>query len=330
MKKIALCCTALLILFGGSGFAADFTKAGSVGAQFLKIGVGSRYMGLGEASVAVVNDAYSLYWNPAGLANIEGTNVTFTNVNWITDVTLNYVGIGTRVEDFGSIGFAATLLSMGEMEVTTIDDPDGTGEMFSASSFALSAGYARFLTTRLAFGASIKYVYEKIYRETSGGFAFDFGTQLHTGFKSLRLGMNISNLGPEMKFSGPDLNRTFNTSGGEANGEIAVDAYDMPLTFRLGMAFDLLEDMDNRWTVAVEAKHPNDNEQQASLGTEYCFQQRYFLRGGYKVNYEEQGLTLGGGLHAPLSETKDIIFDYSWSDFGRLESVHRFSIGFQF
>ncbi len=328
MKKVITYCTALLIVIGGSGFAADYTKTGSVGAQFLKIGVGSRYQGLGEASVAIVNDAYSLYWNPAGLANIEGTNISFTNVNWITDVTLNYVSLGTRVEDFGTIGFSATLLSMGEMEVTTVDNPDGTGEMFSANSFALSAGYARFLTTRLAFGVSIKYIYEKIYRETSGGFAFDFGTQLHTGFKSLRIGMNISNLGPEMEFSGPDLNST--VDDGAANGNIAVDSYDLPLTFRLGMAFDLLENMDNRLTMSVEAKHPNDNDQQASIGSEYCFQEKYFLRGGYKLNYEEQGLTLGGGLHAPVGQNKEVVFDYAWSDFGRLESVHRFSVGFQF
>lgn len=328
MKNILIVSLAVAILFGGTALAADFTKTGSVGAQFLKIAVGSRYQGMGEASVATVDDAYSMYWNPAGLANIEGTHITFTNVDWLTDVTLNYVSIGTRVEDFGTIGLSAALMSMGDMEVTTIEDPDGTGEMFTSSSFALTAGYAKYLTNRLAFGVSIKYVYEKVYRETSGGIAFDFGTQLHTGYKSLRIGMNISNLGPELKFSGPDLNST--VEDGSTNGNIAVDAYDLPLTFRLGVAMDFLNNTDNRWTFAVEAKHPNDNEQQAAMGTEYCFQQKYFLRAGYKVNYEEQGLTLGGGLRAPLSETNDLVIDYAWSDFGRLDSVHRFSIGFQF
>jgi long-subunit fatty acid transport protein len=328
MKNILIASLAVLILFGGTALAADFTKTGSVGAQFLKIAVGSRYQGMGEASVAMVDDAYSMYWNPAGLANIDGSHISFTNVDWITDVTLNYLAIGTRVEDFGSIGLSASLLSMGDMEVTTVDNPDGTGEMFTASSFALSAGYAKYLTNRLSFGVSIKYVYEKIYRETSGGIAFDFGTQLLTGYKSLRIGMNISNLGPEMKFSGPDLNSP--VEGGEANGNIDVDAYDLPLTFRLGVAMDFVNNADNRWTFAVEAKHPNDNEQQAALGTEYCYQQKYFLRAGYKLNYEEQGLTFGGGVRAPLSETNDLVIDYAWSDFGRLNSVHRFSIGFQF
>lgn len=331
MKNLTIYTIALLLVIGVCATAADYTKTGSVGAQFLKVGVGARYQGMGEASVAMVDDAYSLYWNPAGLANIDGTDISFTNVNWITDISLNFVSLGTRVEDFGTIGFAATLLSMGDMEVTTVDQPDGTGEMFSATSFALSAGYARYLTNRLAFGAAIKYIYEKIYRESAGGFAFDFGTQLHTGFRSLRIGMNISNLGPEMEFSGPDLDITFEGDGGTTTGgNIDVNAYDIPLTFRLGLAFDFVNNLDNRWTFAMEAKHPNDNEQQAALGTEYCFQQRYFLRAGYKLNYEEQGLTFGGGLRAPLGESSELVLDYAWSDFGRLESVHRFSLGFKF
>jgi hypothetical protein len=330
MKNVLVYSVVLLVLFAGFSSAGHFNKTGSVGAQFLKIGVGSRYQGLGESSVALVDDAYSLYWNPAGLSNIEGSEVVFTNVNWITDVSLNYIGFGTNLESFGNIGFAATLLSMGEMEVTTVDEPDGTGEMFSATSMALAAGYSRFLTNRLSFGASIKYVYEKIHRESAGGIAFDFGTQLHTGYKSLRIGMNISNLGPEMKFSGPDLNAVVQSNGSSVNGNIAVDSYDLPLTFRLGMAFDLMDNPDNRWTWAVEAKHPNDNEQQASIGSEYCFQDKYFLRGGYKFNYEDQGLTLGGGFNAMMGEHTVIVLDYAWSNFQYLESVHRFSFGFKF
>jgi len=331
MKNIVIYFMALVVMVGGPTLAADYTKTGSVGAQFLKIGVGSRYQGMGEASVAIVDDAYAMYWNPAGLAGIESSNITFTNVNWITDVALNYVGFGTRLEDFGVIGFSATLLSMGDMEVTTVEQPDGTGEMFTASSFALTGGFAKNLTTRLSFGTSIKYIYETIYNESAGGFAFDFGTQLRTGYKSLRIGMNIANMGPNMKYSGPDLITPLDLqSGSTTNGEIAVDDYDLPLTFRLGMAFDLLDNLDNRVTVALEAKHPNDNDQQASFGSEYSYQGKYFLRTGYKFNYEEQGFSIGAGINSSMGENSRIVLDYAFSDFGRLESVHRFSVGFKF
>jgi len=328
MKKTLIIFTAFLMAVGGLSMAASDQRVGSVGAQFLKIGVGSRYQGLGEASVALVNDAYSMYWNPAGLASIEGSNVTFTNVNWVTDVSLNYVGFGTRLGDHGVVGLSATLLTMGDMEMTTIEQPNGTGQNFSASSMALSVGYARMLTTRLAFGAAVKYVYERIYKESAGGMAFDFGTQLQTGFRSLRIGMNIANMGSQLKFAGPDL--AVLSGNGSPQSVLAVDGYDLPLTFRLGMAYDFIDNDHNRLTAALEAKHPNDNEQQASLGSEYCYNGKYFLRAGYKLNYDEQGLTFGGGIQAPLGQQTRLLIDYAWSDFGRLESVHRFSLGFSF
>lgn len=331
MKSICIVGMTLLVGVAGPGLADEYSKVGSVGAQFLKIGVGSRYQGLGEASVAMVDDAYSLYWNPAGLAYIENSELTFTNVNWMTDISINFIGFGQRIEDFGTIGIAATLMSMGDMEVTTVDDPEGTGDFFSATSFALTAGYARFLTTRLAFGASIKYIYENIYNESAGGIAFDFGTQLHTGFKSLRIGMNVANMGPELQFNGPNLDAPLlNPTGTATGGRITVEPYDLPLTFRLGMAWDLIDNTQNRWTVAAEARQPNDAEQQAGLGGEYCFREKYSLRAGYKFNYSEQGLTLGAGLQTPLGQGSTLVADYAWSDFGRFESVHRFSIGFRF
>lgn len=330
MKRIFIFSTIALLACAGMAVAGSDQRVGSVGAQFLKIGVGSRYQALGEASVALVNDAYSLYWNPAGLASIEGSSVTFTNVNWLTDVSLNYVGFGTRLGDKGVIGFAATLLTMGDMEITTIDQPEGTGEKFSASSIALSTGYAKMLTNRLAFGASIKYIYEQIHKESAGGLAFDFGTQLNTGFRSLRIGMNIANMGPELKFAGPDLDVLAEGGNGESQSVLAVNGYDLPLTFRLGAAFDFLDNDEHRLTGLFEAKHPNDNEQQASFGSEYCYQEKYFLRGGYMANYSEQGLTLGGGIQTPIGSRTTLLLDYSWSDFARLESVHRFSLGFNF
>lgn len=331
MKRMLIYLTVFTFILAASVFADDFSKTGTVGAQFLKIGVGSRYQGLGEASVAVVNDAYSMYWNPAGLAYIESSNLTFTNVNWITDIALNYISFGTRVEGLGVIGLSATLLTMGDMEITTVDEPDGTGQTFTASDFSMSVGFARHLTTRLTFGAAIKYVHESIYNETASGIAFDFGTQLNTGFKSLRLGMNISNMGPSMKFSGPDLISSLDIeAGANDDGTALVEDYDLPLTFRLGIAYDFMSNADSRWTWAAEAKHPNDADQQASLGSEFAWQEKYFLRAGYKLNYDEQGLTLGGGLETEVGNNTILQIDYAWSNFDYLESVHRFSLGFCF
>ena len=78
---------------------------------------------------------------------------------------------------------------------------------------------------------------EKIYNEKSSGVAFDFGTMLHTGFRSLRLGMSISNMGQELKFSGTDLRKRYDDQNGQgANEPVPVEyettGYDMPMLFR--------------------------------------------------------------------------------------------------
>ncbi len=82
--------------------------------------------------------------------------------------------------------------------------------------------------------------------------------------------------------------------------------------------------------VTAEAKHPNDNSQQYSFGSEYTWNEIVAVRAGYKLEYEEEGLTLGGGLNLTPTKGTMLVVDYAWSDFGRLESVHRFSFGIKF
>jgi len=337
MKRTISFVIALAILFGLTipSFAGEFSKVGTVGAQFLKIGMGARYVGMGEASVACVNDAYAMYWNPAGLTQLSKMNLSLTNVDWIGDVQLNYVTFGKPLGDYAACGVSLTALSMGQMEVTTVDEPEGTGETFTASSYSLALGYGRKLTDRFSVGISGKYIWERISEERASGFAFDFGTLFYTGFKSLRMGMNISNLGSEMKVDGPELDSYYNPEPENPNydnvkSKLAVDPYDLPLTFRLGLAYDLIETPESKFTVSVEAKHPNDNIQQASFGGEYLWKDILSLRAGYKFNYEEEGLTLGGGVKLKAGKKTNLDINYAWADFSRLQNVHRFSLGFEF
>jgi len=311
------------------------SRSGASGAQFLKIGVGSRYQGLGEASVAVVNDVYSMYWNPAGLCEIEQSEVSFTTVNWLLDINLNYAAMAQNFEGVGVFGLSASILSMGEQEITTFQNQDGTGETYGASSYVVGLSFARQLTNKFAFGMTAKYLGEKIYNEESSGFAFDFGTMLYTGFRSLRLGMSISNMGPELRFSGPDLIVSYdplnnNGANSPVGAELKTTPYDLPLTFRFGAAYDFDFGNNSFVTVATEMKHPNDQTQQGAIGFEYSYSEKFFLRSGYKLNYDEEGLTFGGGLTTNVSNSTKVHIDYAWQDFGRLESTHRFSVGFTF
>jgi long-subunit fatty acid transport protein len=316
--------------------AADqFSRSGTSGAQFLEIGVGARYNGLAAASVASANDVYSMYWNPAGLTYVAKNEIGFTYVNYLLDVNLNYVAYAREIEGWGVFGLSATVLSMGEQEITTIEEPEGTGDTYNVSSHAFQVSFARRLTSQFSFGLSFKYVGEQIHREKSSGFAFDFGTLLYTGFRSLRLGMSISNVGPEMKFDGPDLDVPFDSDPDfpqkdEYSSRLNVDSYDLPLVFRVGLAYDFEFNDKFLVTLAAEAKHPNDNVQQGSIGTELNWNNNYFLRAGYKINYDEEGLALGGGLKTKVTDNTDLILNYAWVDYGRLETVHRFSASIAF
>ncbi len=330
MKKTV---TILFVLALAGGVFAEGSKVGSAGAQFLKIGVGSRYQGMGEAAVAAANDAYSMYWNPAGLVEVENTAIAFTNVNWILDIDLNYVALARNIEDVGVFGASVSVLSMDEQEVTRADVPDGTGERYDASSYAIGISFARQLTTKFAFGATFKYIGEKIYQEESKGFAFDFGTLLYTGFRSLRMGMSVTNLGPELQFSGTDVGYDDQSGDGSNDpfaAELKTTPYDLPLTFRVGLAYDIYAGSNSLLTLSADLKHPNDNDQQGSIGAEWGFDEKFFLRGGYKLNYEEETVSFGGGLVTSITNSTDLAIDYSWQDFGRLESTQRFSVGFTF
>jgi len=332
MRKAIIAIFVLLLAITAS---AEMSKVGTSGAQFLKIGVGPRYQGMAEASVATVNDVYAMYWNPAGLVEVENSAASFTNVNWVLDINLNYVAFAKYFEDIGVFGLSATVLSMGDQEITNFENQEGTGDFYSASSYSAGLSFARQLTSKFAFGFTAKYVGEKIHNERSSGYALDFGTLLYTGFRSLRLGMSISNLGPELQFSGTDLDIGYDPrEGGGQNGEVGAQLkttpYDLPMVFRFGMAYDVEFGPKSLLTLSTEMKHPSDNHRQGALGAEFAYDERFFLRTGYKLRTEEEGLAFGGGLITGVSEDTKLIIDYSWQDFGRLQSVQRFSIGFTF
>ena len=332
MKKIIWL---MLLLLVATTASAGQSKLGSAGAQFLKIGVGSRYQGMGEASVAMANDVYSMFWNPAGLVEVENSAVSFTNVNWLLDIDLNYFGYARHFEDIGVFGVSASVLSMDDQEITTFEEQDGTGDYYSAVSYAVGVSYARQLTDRFAFGGSFKYVGERIHKENASTFAFDFGTLLYTGFKSLRMGMSITNMGPDLQFSGPDLDVSYDELEGDgANTPIGATVkstpYDLPMMFRFGLAYDFVVASNSDLTVSAEMKHPNDADQQGSFGAEWQYDEMFFLRSGYKFNTNEEGLSFGGGFITNVTDETDLLIDYAWQDFGRLQSTHRFSVGFNF
>ncbi len=321
-------------------FAQNVTKVGTTAAPFLNVGQGARAIAMGGAYVSMVNDATALYWNPAGLALMQGNEAVFNHSEWIADINFDFAGIAVNLGGLGSFGLFANFMTMGEMDVTTELYPEGTGQRFNAGSYAMGASYARALTDRFALGVNVKYVHEYILNSASNGVCIDIGTVFTTQFRGLRLGASISNFGTKMRMSGRDLlvqhdiDPLREGNNDRINANLGTDAYDLPLNLRVGMSYNVLQDLKQHalW-VAVDAVHPSDNVEAVNIGGEYAFQDMFFLRGGYASLFAEdaeQGMTLGGGLKYGFGGRMALKMDYAYEAFGRFDYVQKFTLGMAF
>jgi len=327
------------LLLVSNGVDAQVTKVGTSAAKFLSIPVGARALGMGGAFVAVANDASAMFWNPAGIAQTYQAEAMFSHSQWIADINVNYGGVTTPVGDFGTVGVHFTSLAMDDMERTTIDQPDGTGEYFSAGSIEVGVSYARYLTDWFAIGGNIKYINEKIWNSSANGWAIDIGTLFTTPFKGLKFGASIANFGTKMQIDGDDLltqKDISQISGNNANvnAKLTTDQFDLPLTLRIGLSYEAVEDEDQQLLVNVDASHPNDNSESVNLGAEYSvFRRIVSLRAGYKalgIKDSEEQFTFGGGLNYNVAADLRLKFDYAFESFGILNDVHKFTLGILF
>lgn len=316
---------------------AETNKTGTTAAQFLKVGVGPRAIGMGGAFTATSDDITALYWNPAGSSRIYGREAIFNHVDWLLDITYDYAAFVMDLPGFGSVGTFVSVLSMGDEKVRTVDQPEGTGELFNAGAMAIGLSYSRNLTDNFSIGFNAKYIREHYWNEAAAGFALDVGT-LYTIpiLNETRLGASISNFGTKMRLDGRDILEIYTVgsgSGNLVNTKYELDDYELPLTFRFGIAVDAVKSQSSRLTAAVDAIHPNDNTESINSGLEYAWNENIFLRTGYKAMFEEkgeQGLTLGLGVNYRLLGMVAIKVDYAYQDFGRLKDVQYLSVGVKF
>ncbi len=336
MKKIVL----FILIVGSLATAQEVTKVGTTAAGFLNIDVGARALGMGGAFVAVASDITSMYWNPAGVARLDQAQAMFTHTKWIADVAFNYAAFALPLGNVGTVGVNATFLTMDEMERTTVFEPDGTGEMFDAGSYAFGLSYARDLTDRFSIGFNFKYISEKIYHSSAQGAAFDIGTLFDTQYNGLKIGMSITNYGTKMRMSGrdmliqTDIDPLISGNNHNINADLKTDAFDLPLMFRVGVSMDVLKGMaDSNLILSVDALHPNDDVESLNVGGEYWFRNIFALRGGYKTLFardSEEGLCLGAGIHYKLMGNTTLMIDYAYEDFGVLKDVQLFTVGLGF
>ncbi|MDH4158496.1 MAG: PorV/PorQ family protein [candidate division Zixibacteria bacterium] len=311
-NKIVVLTIVLLAVSLSSVYAGNTRRIGTAGAQELLIPYGSRGTAMGGAILADVSGVEAMYWNPAGLASLEGTEAMFTHLPYIADIDMNFVGIATYIDGFGSLGLGAKVVSIGEIEETTEDYPDGTGRVFEPSLTVINVSYARILTANVSFGFSGMFINEDIFEAKATGFAFDVGFIYDPRWRGVKVGLAIKNYGPEMTFSGRGFERELLNRQASPNGA----PFDLPSSINMGMMYDFVDNGPHVATIAGNFRSNNYQEDMWQGGMEYVYNELYSLRAGYNFSNQDDyiyGLSLGAGLVYELGSTK-LAFEYSWTE----------------
>jgi hypothetical protein len=332
----ALGLLALLALAATGAWAGSDERKGTSGAPELLIQVGPRSSALGGAASSDVAGVESIFWNPAGLANMEGPEALFSHMQYFAGMNVNFAAVATRAGTLGSLGFSAKVLSVGDVIVTTEAAPDGTGEVITPTFTVLTGSWARQFTDRVNFGASLNLVNESILDMRASGLAFDFGVQYTTGWNGLVLAMTMKNFGGSMKYTGSNLDVNVQPPGSPPDGtnrtlSFSSAAFEMPSYFTLSGGYDMFRQGENALRLRGAFQNNNFFGDNFTGALEWGYKDMYAIRGSWfgtlttstdpttrndSMSFDSgddlyQGFALGGTLMAKTGTTR-LGVDLAW------------------
>lgn len=342
MKKVFISIVILALILPIT--TEGIERVGTTSFQFLKLPIGVRGIGMGNAFVAGASDASAIYWNPAGIGWIGASEIMLGHINLPADIRFDNIAMVLPFSSaIGTFGLSLGVLSMDDMMVRTAERPEGTGALVTASDLAVGLSYSRMISSIFTFGVTAKYLREDLADYISEGISFDAGLQYQTNFRSLRLGMVIQNFGPDTQFEGSFLDLRTSTGSTGRPEERGFEAAPLPVTFKAGviadletmLGFDLGEMLAGN--MATQFEHPADNQERVNAGVEFIYNDLLALRGGYNINYDTDRFTFGFGVNVPFTGRYRLSVDYAYADQGDLTDTssfmnqpHRFSLSFKF
>jgi len=339
----------IIFIIGITSFSTDVFaqfKYGTTAASFLEIGVGSSAVGMGSAYTAVAEDVSALYWNPAKIASLQNFETMFVHQPWLVGISYNFMGAVFPIQGIGTVGLGITVLNSGDIEETTMDYQEGTGAYFTATDMAISLTFARQITNSFSFGFSGKYISQRISTMEASALALDFGVYVITPFfersgsniSGLQIGMAITNYGQKMRLEGDDTFMAVDqdplNSGNNDKipADIRMGEYNLPISFKIGLAYDLLKTENHRLTLASDAVHPNNYYEFVNVGAQYQISMwnnfELYFRGGYKTLFAEEsvdGLSLGFEMKFNYQGTV-LGIGYAYSEMGVFGNINTYTV----
>ncbi len=313
------------------------SKVATSTGNWLKLGADVRSLGMGGVSVASGYGVSGIPSNPSLIAFIDKSQAYYSKVNYLADISHQVIAVGSKVGRSDFVGVHLFYLDSGPIEITTVEEPEGTGTDYNVASIALRTSYARRLTDRLKVGISLNYIHDRIDNIVMQSFAFDLGSNFATGINGFILGMTVSNFGPEVTYFGEGLTKKVVTEL-DASGEMkkVTRSFPLPLAFRLGVSNNLVGPNSyyftsnvHRVTAAVEGINPQDFLVTGNMGLEYAWQEMAFLRFGSHLGHDTGRFSSGAGFRY-RADRLIVTIDYAFVNYGILESTHQIGVGMEF
>ncbi len=283
-------------------------KVGTTSMAFLKIGIGPRATGMGGAFVGVADDPSTFFWNPGGVPN-TGNSYYASFAILPQDVYMTCISVSKDLGLLGNTGIFLIGLDAGYMEITDEYHPYGTGRYFHFGDYLLGVNYSRRVTDRFSFGFNLKGFTEEFYNLRSYGFALDVGTYYLVGYRDIRIGVSLSNLGPDV------------------NPGKGYLSFPIPIVYRMGVSGLIRDNL----RVAFELDKPSDNVETLKLGFELIPVKKLSLQGGMKLNARPPSgsFPLSGFSFGFETRIKVFKIGFSAVDMGVLGLVNRFSVEYR-
>jgi hypothetical protein len=324
----------VLLGLAGHASAGGLDRIGTSGAQELRIPVGAASIAIGGSAVALGNGIGNMYYNPASLAAVDNAEAMISYSTYLGDTKVNYGTVSTKVGSAGNIAFSAKVLNIGDITVTTEDAPEGTGEIISPTYSVFGLTYGRRMTDRVMLGLTANYVNEKIAQTQAAGFAADFGVQYDTGWRGLRFGFAMKNVGPNMRFNGPNFEERITLPGDDPSAQphvvqLQATDFELPSYLQIGVSYDLGMGEKQHATLYSTFQGNNFSTDEYHLGAEYMLGEHLALRGGYVGQLAVSASTrqqdylysynYGAGLNFKLGD-RPLCFDWAGTHVGEFFS----------
>ena len=347
MKKyikitLILCLAAL----STNAFAGNPDRVGQAGAGQLLINSFGRTSGWGLSNTSGVRGIESMFLNVGGLAHTPGTELVFSRMNYLrgSGININNFGLAQKLGT-GVLGLTLQAFDVEEIEITTVDRPEGGIGTYKPQIMNIGVGYSRLFTKSISGGIVFRIVSEGISDVKAMGIALDAGVQYATKIgdnrgvnkNNFKIGVSVKNIGPSMRYSGDGMSVKVNVDDKDRTLTTTSDAFQLPSLIHIGASLDipLGENRTNRLTPALNFTNNSFRNNQTSIGLEFASKEMIMLRVGY--GYEEgiftydtrksanTGLSCGATVEIPFNKEKNnstIALDYSFSDSKPFNNTH--------